>query len=34
VALAKLFFAFIPMEQFAPTLRDEVLERYLAEKGA
>lgn len=33
VAQAKLFFAFMPREQFAPTLRDEVLERYLAERG-
>jgi 3-hydroxyacyl-[acyl-carrier-protein] dehydratase len=33
VAQAKLFFTFLPIEQFAPTLRDEVLERYLAEKG-
>jgi 3-hydroxyacyl-[acyl-carrier-protein] dehydratase len=34
VAQAKLFFTFLPIEQFAPTLRDEVLERYLAEKGS
>lgn len=33
VAQAKLFFAFMPKDQFAPTLRDEVLERYLAERG-
>lgn len=33
VAQAKLFFAFMPKGQFAPTLRDEVLERYLAERG-
>jgi 3-hydroxyacyl-[acyl-carrier-protein] dehydratase len=32
VAQAKLFFAFVPKEQFAPTLRDEVLERFLAER--
>ena len=32
VAQAKLFFAFMPREQFAPGLRDDVLERYLAER--
>ena len=32
VAQAKLFFSFMPKETFAPTLRDEVLERYLAER--
>jgi 3-hydroxyacyl-[acyl-carrier-protein] dehydratase len=31
VAQAKLFFTFLPTEQFAPTLRDEVLERFLEE---
>ena len=31
VAQAKLFFTFVPTNQFAPTLRDEVLERFLAE---
>lgn len=31
VAQAKLFFTFVPKDQFAPTLRDEVLERFLAE---
>ena len=31
VAQAKLFFTFVPKDQFAPTLRDEVLERYLSE---
>lgn len=30
VAHAKLFFTFVPMNQFASTLRDEVLERFLA----
>jgi 3-hydroxyacyl-[acyl-carrier-protein] dehydratase len=30
-AQAKLFFAFAPREQFSTSLRDEVLERYLAE---
>ena len=32
VAQAKLFFSFVPTDQFAPTLRDEVLERFLAGK--
>ena len=31
VAQAKLFFTFVPTNQFAPTLRDEVLERFLEE---
>ncbi len=30
VSASELFFAFVPMEQFAPGYRDEVLERYLA----
>jgi len=30
VAQAKLMFAFMPIEQFAPGYRDEVLERHLA----
>lgn len=31
VCAAELFFAFTPMEQFAPGYRDEVLERWLAD---
>jgi len=31
VAQAKLFFAFMPLQEFAPEYRDSVLERYLAE---
>ena len=31
VAQAKLFFTFLSKDQFEPTLRDDVLERYLSE---
>jgi 3-hydroxyacyl-[acyl-carrier-protein] dehydratase len=33
VARAELLFSFVPRSQFAPGFRDEVLERFLAERG-
>jgi hypothetical protein len=30
VAQSKLFFSFLPIKEFAPDIRDEVLEAYLA----
>jgi 3-hydroxyacyl-[acyl-carrier-protein] dehydratase len=34
VAQAKLFFSFLPIDQFAPNYRDAVLEDFLAERTA